>query len=818
MLSLGQDLYLAIRAITARPVFAATIACTLGAAIGSNTAAFAIINGVLLSPLPVRDQGSLVALEATNNVRSGSYSVIPSGAIRDFRLYASHFAGIAAIQSRGAQPFAARDRDKLIPLRLTLVTADLFELLGVRPVLGRLLQDQDDEPGAVRVVVLSYHSWLDQFGGDSAVIGRTIELMGTAQRIVGVAPRRLYYPKGTDAWTSLTQAERQFEVPSSVDRGFPCTLIGRLRRGSTPRQAVSDFARFINNNTSLQRVGVTRWRVITTPFADLIVGSARRTIVVLMAAVTLVVVIACVNVASLFLSRALERRKELAVRFALGATRSRIFRQLATENALHVIASGVVGLAIAAVLLHGARAFAPQDIAWLLDVPLDGAVIMFAGSLTIVLMTVLAIAPAADAARVNFDAAIRAGDRSAIGDRFTNSLRQWIVVGEVAMAVLVLCGTTLLWRSQEAIEHLTLQFAPQQLLFVGLQLTAPVGRDESARVALRARYAALIANLRQRLTELPAVMGVTLASALPFEGASDGEVSIAPAGGSPNAATSLQADYVEAPSDYFHTLGIRITDGRSFPAIEARSRATEAVVNRALADRLWPGGSPIGKTVKINPADTGSPVLTVVGVVADAHYANLLTGQPTVYVPIQPDGDWPAYLVIRTVGAAAHIQTDVRDAINQSDPGYGIRQMETGGTLLRRQVAQSRSLTSVLLALSAVAMLLVATGVFAIITDFVRQRSRELAIRVAAGATPLRITVTVARHAGRIVVIGLILGATLSIGASGALRAMLYAVGPYDIPTLVVTVTSIVIVAALATTLPLWRVLHSDVSAQLKPE
>jgi putative ABC transport system permease protein len=812
---LGRDLRLAARAFASRPAFAAAIACSLGLAIGSNTAAFAIIDGVLVTPLPVRDQGSLVAIRGSAGPRTDSHSTIPSNAIRAFRENTSKLARIAAVQSPGAQPFAARERDRLIPLRLTLVTSNLFDVLGVRPVVGRLLQGADDDPGAERVVVLSYRSWIDQFNGDSTIVGRTIELMGTTQRIIGVAPRRLDYPKGTGVWTSLAQAERQFAVPASVDRGFPATLVGRLRADATPRQAATEFASYIDNTPGLS---TARTEVIVTPFADLIVGSARRTLMLLLAAVTLVVVMACVNVASLFLSRTLERRKELAVRFALGATRARLLWELGTEIALYGIVSGVAGIAVAAGLLGGARAIVPGDLAWLVDVPFDWRAILFGTVLTIVLTAALAGFLAINTARVDLEAAIRTSTRSAAGDRLTNNLRQGIVVAEVAAAVLVMSSTTLLWRSQSAIDHLNLEFAPRQLLFVGLQLTAPVGRDSASEAAARTRYVTLIANLRERLLTRPNVQSVALVSSLPFEGASDGEVSIAATAPSSNAAAVMATDYVEVQGDYFRTLGIPIVAGRSFDGADGGPQASEVIVNRALAERLWPAGGAVGKTLTVNAEDSSHVVSIVAGVVADAHYADLLSARPMLYLPVRPDGDWPAYLAIRTVGAPDRIRADVRGAIKQSDAGYGIRQMETGSALLGRQIAQSRSLTSVLLALSVVAIVLVATGLFAVLADFVRQRSREMAIRMALGATPSRIGATLARHAGRIVMVGVVLGIAFSAAAFPAIRAMLYGVGQYDGPTWVAVVVGIVVVAAIATAVPMLRVLQSDVTAQLRPE
>jgi predicted permease len=805
--SLIADLRFGVRSLGSRPALALTLLLTLTLGLGASIAAFGIIDGVLLRPLPVRDQARVVVMWRESAAAPAVHLGVPSAGVPGLAGSGRVFQSVAPVGLPGVQAYAARYQDRLLPVDAAMVGGNFFRVLGVTPALGRLLTPADDSAGSAPSVVLSYNVWLRDFGGDSSVIGRSLNFFNGPETIVGVAPPDFAIPTGAGIWASLKPLERMFPGRPGPDAGFASEIIGRLAPGATATQAQSQFARYIERYPS-QSMGDSATRIARVQsLTDRVLGPVRPTLVVLTTAVALVLLIALTNAAGLLLTRALARRTELAVRAALGAGRMRLIRQLLTEHMLLAIVSGGLALSAAWGLLHAATALAPPTLLRFDSVHLDPRVLAFAAALTIVAVVLFGLTPAVVASRSTTARSLRSGSRTVAGHRGSDRVRGLIVATQVALCVIVLTTAGLLTRSLERLQHTDIGFAPDSLLVIGLEDMTPFDAHTQSWDVGAARYAAVLNDLATRLPRVHGMAGVTTVYSKPFSGsgldmpyAIDGAPSRA-ASDAPKVAWDLGLE------SSFATLGIPIRRGRGFTAEDRRGSAPVAVVNQAFARLAWPGVDAIGRRVRLNPSDSAQPWRTIVGVVADARYRDLTRPPvPTVYVPVRQTDAAPMYLVMRTSGI------DPREALapfkrilRASNPDFGIRSVATGRDLLAAPLARPRFLATTLAALSGTALFLAAVGLYGLLTATVRERQRELAIRVALGATPAAVRTLVARRAAAIVVVGLVTGGAAAYLGMRMLRAALYGVSPTDPATFAAAILVILLVVGLATYAPAMR-------------
>ena len=786
-----QNLRVGIRGFRRAPAFAATAVLTLALGIGLSTAVFTIADALLFRPLPVTDQDRLVVL--TGSSRNGATRDYPLGVeeARQFLGSASTLSRTATFAYEGAAAKPVRDGAELTRLRRALVSGDFFTTLGTTPLLGRALQPEDDVFGAVPVMVLSHRAWRERFGGAAEVLGRQVVMHdnGVAYTIVGVMPKGLDYPRGTDVWAAIRAA-----TPEANLRFVAVHGLGRLAPGATPERAAGELTAFFG------RDGAPAWqsemRGVARTLPEVIVGDVRTAVLVFAAASGLLLLITCINVANLLLTRGLARAEEMAVRAALGAARGRIVAQLLSEHALLALAGGILGLLIAFAAVRGFVALAPAGLPRLDEIRVDTTALLATIAIASLAMALFGLAPALMTSRVELARALRSGARQGLGRR-SRLVADALVVGQVALAFIVLSVAALLARSFVELERTELAFEPAPLVVGELALRYDIYDTPD-------RQRAVLEQLMPKVKALPGVQGVTPVVAVPFSGSHGWDGRFAAEGQAPDeAAASPMLNMEVVAPEYFATFGLPVLLGRSFSEDDRQGAPPVVMVSERTARHYWPDDDPIGRRLTLGPP-TAQHAFTVVGVVPDTRYRELRDARASIYFPLEQSffPFTPTTLVIRTTTGAAVLAPALRRVVEETAPGVAIASVAPLESFLDRPLAQPR-LNALLLAVFATASVaLAAVGLFGVMAAMVRQRTRELGVRMALGAS----TSTIGRMIlGR----GLLLaGAGTALGLAGALvtnrlvAGMLFEVRPSDVPTLVTVSVMLLVVAALSAAVP----------------
>jgi len=781
-----------VRGLARAPGFAATAALTLGLGIGLATAVFTVADAILLRRLPVRDQERLVVLWGAT--RDGRFDRFPL-LLDDARAFAASARTLERVGffSYGA-PWATpvRDGDQVYRLRRSPVSGGYFDALDARPVLGRALRPDDDVTGAAPVAVLSYAAWRQRFGGDSSVIGRRLMLhqTGIAHTIVGVMPQGLDYPRGTDFWTAVIPAAKPLgDHPLYAE----LHVLGRLRPGATALDARAELQAFF------ARPGAPRMvrdlLGVAHPFAIAVSGDVKPAVVAFAVAAGLLLLITCINVANLLLVRGLARTREIAIRSALGAGRGRIVLQLLGESALLALAGAVVGIGLAYAAVRGFIAVAPSSVPRLDEIALDARAFGSAAGITALVTLVFAVAPALATSRVKLHDALRSGMREAGSSRRFRLGTEVLVAGQIALALMVLSAAGLITRSLIALERVDLAFDSSRLVFA--ELSVPVVTLDD-----KAKQRTLLDALVPRVAAIPGVLAVTPVLASPYSGSTfDGQPAAEGQTADDARRNPMLAMDVVAP-DYFATFGIPVLRGRAFTSNDREGGPTSVILSESAARHYWPGADPIGKRLSFGPG--GLPAFTVVGVVPDTRYRSLRDARPTIYFALA-QSSFPVAsttLAIRTAGQPADVVGAVRAAVQEVDPRVAVASASAYDELADRPLAQPR-LNALLLSVFAFgALLLAAVGLYGVVATMVRQRTRELGVRMALGATSGDVLRLVVRRGLMLGAVGTAAGLVGALAANRVLRAMLFEVSPVDALTLGVVTALLLVIAGLASVIP----------------
>jgi len=800
-----QHIRLAVRGVSRARGFAIAATLTLALGIGLSTAVFTVANALLLRPLSVRDQERLVLL--WGETRDGRFANFPLALtdVREFQRRSRSLADVAFFAFRGATSTPIRADERVYPVQVSLVSGNFFDVLGSRPAIGRGLGPEDDVAGAAPVLVLSHRAWRQRFGGDSAVVGRSMTMLNTGRSytIVGVMPQGLEYPHGTDVWAPL--------IAYGAAGGFldvvsgELDVLGRLRPGASAAQARAELTAFFG------RPGAPAWhrdiRGVVHTLPDIVLGDTKPAVLTVMLAAALLLFITCVNVANLFLVRGLGRVKELVVRSALGANRGRIVAQLLTESAALSLAGGLLGSGLA---IAGVRAFvvlAPASVPRLDEVTVNGAALVAAVLITTAAMLLSGLGPALFTSRVDAHDAFRSGPRSTAGRRM-RAAAEVLVVAQIALAAVSLTAAALVTRSLGKLQHVELAFEPSQLLVAELAM-----QQDQITDAHRQRAAL---DLAVTTTEaLPGVRAVSAVFTVPFSGSGggvDGQLS-RPGQSAEEAAGNPMLNMEVAAPNYFAMLGIPVLRGRSFGDEDREGATPVVIVSNAVARHFWPDSDPLGKRL-------GAPgrEYTVVGVVPDTRYRELQTARPTVYFPLRQSPFSPSTLLIRTAGSSADIVPALRRAIADAHAGVAVVSASSLETLLDAPRAEPR-LNAIVLSLFAVAAVsLAAIGLFAIIATMVRQRTHELGIRMALGATAGDVRRLVMVRGLSLAVAGAGIGMASALATSRLLSALLFEISPTDAATLASVAALILAVAAFASLVPAQYSMRIDPVIALRSE
>ena len=785
--SLLQYVRVGARSLRRSPGFSLTAILTLALGIGLATAVFAVADALLLRRLPVVDQGRLVVLAGESPDGRISDWPLALDDAREFTRGSRALARVAFVAREGATPLAVRDGDRISRLNRALVSGDFFTVLGARPVLGRALQPEDDAPGAAPVLVLSHRAWQDRYGGAADVLGRRVVLHqdGRTYTIVGVMPPGLGYPRGVDAWGPVLADRRE--------GGVPLLIVGRLTSSGTAAAARAELTAFYRRDgaPAFQR----DLRGVARPLPALVLGDTRPAVLAFAAASALLLLITCVNVATLLLVRGLARVREVAVRTALGAARRSVIAQLLTENALLALVGGAFGAAVAAVAVRGFVAAAPAGTPRLDEIHVNATVLAGAVGITAVAMLLFGLAPAVLASRGDAREVLRSGMRQSASSR-SRRAAEGLVAAQVALATLVLSAAALVGGSLRNLEHVELAFTPSHLLVVELALRSDEYDSAPKQIALLER-------LVPALQATPGVRAVSPVVAVPFSGAQGWDSRPAREGQPAEEAAANPVLNMELVSpSYFTTFELPVLRGRAFTDADRNGAPRVVILSESAARYYWPGRDPVGERVTMGRS--AASTLTVVGVVPDTRYRDLREARPTIYFPLAQSffPFAPTTLAIRTSRPPSQVVPALRRVLAETAPGVALASAAPFDTFLDGPLAQPRLNAMLLGVFAGAAVVLAAVGLFAVMATMVRQRTRELGIRMALGATAGEIGRLVLRRGMALAAAGMTLGLLCAVAANRALAGLLFGISPTDAPTLAGVALGLLVVAALASFVP----------------
>jgi putative ABC transport system permease protein len=815
-----QDLRYALRMLRRSPVSTFIIIASLAIGIGANTAIFSVVNGVLLKPLPYPDPDRLAVLW----LRSPGINIPedwPSpGQYIDVRTENRSFQEMSISQGRSAT-LLGREQPERVELLLTSST--LFNLLGARPLHGRLLLPEDDVPGKAPVVILGHGFWQRVFAADPAIVGRSITLNGIANgggadknqfTVAGVlGPEFLLNAEIMPTVASIRQMDLFLPLPLGADavnrRGDEnYNLMARLRDGVTMEQAdadVSAIAARIRDKDKRDRT----FTIDVVPLLDQVVGNVRRAVLVLLGSVALVLLIACANVANLLLTRATARQKEVAIRTALGAGWQRLVRQLLTESVLLGVIGGSIGLLVAKSALYVVRTVNPGNIPRLDVITIDGPVLVFTFGVSILTGVVFGLAPAYRAARPDLNNALKAGGRNSQGEGGLGSsrrrLRSLLVVAEVALSLMLLVGAGLLVRSFVRIQQVTPGFNPENVISMRLGASGRQFPNPEARGEYFQQFA-------DRLAAVPGVQVRGAVTALPFT-SSVGWGSISVEGWIPQPGQELQVDQRAVTPDYFRTMEIPVRQGRVFSTFDTLPNAERVVIiDEKFAQRFWPGQSAIGKHLWNDPKQP----LTIVGVVGTVKQYGLdVDGRIVVY---RPSRGLLGYQVARTSGDPAALSAALVRAIHEVDPTIPVYDIRTMTDRMSDSLARQRFSTIMLGAFAVFALVLAIVGVYGVMSHLVSQGTHDIGVRMALGAQRSRIVGMILRQGAELTLAGVIAGLILAAALTRVMGTLLFGVGTHDVLTFSIVPLVLASIALLAVYIPALRATRVDPVVALREE
>ncbi len=807
MSTLWQDIRFALRILWKNWSVTAIVVIVLALGIGANTAIFSVVNAALLRPLPYADPDKLVRLsEDSPQVPQMSISY-PN--FLDWREQNKVFSGIAAMQFRSLN-LTGRDEAERLPGRG--VSAEFFDVLGVKPALGRSFAAAEDRPGASPVCVISHGLWQRRFGADESIVGKQVMLSGTSYTVVGVLPASYVFGTPTDVFVPIG-----LRADEMMERGNHPGIyaIARLKPGMTVETARAELM------AMAERIGVQYGMkgnsATLQPLREAFVGDIRTSLLVLLGAVGFVLAIACANVANLLLARAATRQKEIAIRTALGAGRLRIIRQLLTESVLLALLGGIIGLLMALWGIDLLRSASVDNLPTTAEVKLDGSVLLFTLMISLVTGIIFGLAPALGAAKTDLHDTLKEGGRSSTAGGRRAWLRSTLVITEVALSLVLLVGAGLLVKSFLRILDTDPGFKPQNLLT--MQLALNVKKDEGGKVLT------FFNDLNSRIRGLPGVESAAFSNGIPLGQTADTSFAIV---GRPMPEPGKQPQtmlYVPSP-DYLQAMGIRLVKGRFFTPQDTQRSPRVAVIDEAFARAQFPDEEPLGRYIAGKGED--NPDAEIVGIVAHVKHFGLDATesiQPQLYLPFNqaPDSVLPALaprmnLIIRTTSDPLSLVAAVRREVQALDPNQPVYNVSTMEQTLDQSLSAQRLSTMLLALLAGLALILAAVGIYGVMSYTVTQRTHEIGIRVALGAGRRDVLRLVVGRGMMLALIGVACGLGGAFAVTRVMASLLYEVSATD-PAIYFGVAVLLAgVALLACYVPARRALRVDPMVALRYE
>jgi predicted permease len=795
MHSLLHDLHGALKRLQAAPWFTLAVVATLAIAIGANTLIFSVVDGVLLRPLPFGNAPRLVAVaSATKDGTDG----VSAPDFLDWRQQSHRIDGYA---SYGLGPATMTGRGTPERLNTAVVSANWFSLLGVAPEIGRLFTPRDDRPEAAKLVVLSDALWRSRFNAAPNLVGQTLDLDGDAFTIIGIAPPRFTYPATPDIWVPEIFTPDAY-APNTRSLHFH-RVVARVAGGSDFAAAREEFTT-INDRLRQQYPDAEHDVQYTiVPLRDAIIGNVRPALFLLFGAVGCVLLIACANATNLLLVRATGRATEIALRVAIGADRSRVIQELLAESGLLAFAGGVLGVALAFI---GIRLIVSTNVGGLPrmdDVALDGRALVFTALLTALAAALFGLAPAFHASRVDLAETLKSATRGSSAHRRSGRVRGALIVAETALAVVLLIGAGLLTRSLIHMMDVNPGFRPTQLVMFDMNFY-------NDKYVNWARVRAFVHSVKDRLMAIPGTRSVAYGFGVPFAGYPDSPVNFE-IDGRPASPDQQPASIIEPVSaGFFATLGATMEEGREFTDDDRSSGRRVLVINEAAARKFFPEGGAVGHHLKINvQADTTGKGDTVqfggdiVGVVRDVKFDDLMApAPPMIYQPHEQVSRALVTYIIRTTADPAAVLRASAAAVAAVDPDVPIFRGRSLDAAIGDSIKRPRLYAAVIGLFAFVSLLLAVIGIYGVLAAAVRERRRELGVRIALGARGSQVIGLVVREGLVLTCIGLALGCAIALFGSRILTSLLFGVEPNDLVTYEIVCVPLLLVALVACWLP----------------
>jgi len=803
--SLWSDTKLAIRQLRKNFGFALTAIGTLALGIGATAAIFSLVNTVLLRPLPFPEQDRLMWLAQQDHSLPGAVSESLSYPdYFDWRAQSHTFSGIASYNGDGVTLESEGGSERL---DAQTVSANLFQVLGVAPMLGRDFRWEDEKPGN-RTVMLSYSLWQSTFGAAKDIVGKTIRMDEHAYTVAGVMPKGFQFPLENPApalWLSLAR-DADGKEPKTGQRGFDVLeVVGRLKPGVTAEQAKADLSLIAGN---LARQYPDNNKHFTSALVEQelqhLTGDTRPALRVLFGAVTLVLLIVCANVAGLLLARGARRSGEFALRAALGASRAAIIRQLLVEALTISLCGGAAGVALAYGLVHASLRLVPLEIPRMETASIDGSVLLFDVLLSLITGLLFGMLPAWRMSQLTPAQSLRGGSRGVAGGRGQSGIHNGLVVAQTVIGLVLLVSAGLLMRSFVHILNVDPGFDPKRVLTVRIGVSFDkLNHDQRFQF-----YQRLLA----RVSSLPGVQSASSGWPLPM---SNSNVTISfgiegrplAKGDEPNESLSV------AMPGYFETMRIPLVSGRTFDERDGTKGAPTIIINRAFANKYFPGENPVGKHIQARLGDEvfEHPVREIIGVVGDIKQKQLTSdAEPQYYLPYAQAVVTNPPLVIRSSGDPAVVQGAIRAAVHEMDPSVPVYHVSTLQDNISKSAAQPRFQAFLLTCFAAVALTLAAMGLYGLLSYMVVQRSLEIGVRMALGAQRTDVLGWIVRRGLSLALIGVTLGLAISAVVTRVLAGMLYSIRPTDPVTFAVTTGLLLLVSVAASSVPAYRAARMD--------
>jgi putative ABC transport system permease protein len=785
-----------------RPGFTAIAVVTLALGIGANTAIFSVVNAVLLRPLPFANPDRLVLFEEIDRRMgfSGQFAVCD----RDYPDWKTQSAGFAQIAAHQGNPFNLTGAGNPERIRGSVCDGDLFSLLGIRPALGRVFTTDEEGSGHNDVAVISDKFWKRRLGSDPSALGSVVILDGKSHSVIGVMPAGFDFPNQTEVWTPLV-------LSSDCSNAFN-QVVGRLKPGVTLRQAEEEARAIYHRLAGPNQQGPDAESEINVmPLQEFVVANTRPALLILLGAVSLVLLIACANVANLLLARAAGRSREMAIRRALGASRRRIVSQLLVESIILAALGGALGVLVAVWGLEGLLSFLPPGVPRANEIGIDVWVLAFALVASIVSGIIFGLAPALHSSKIDLSRSLKEGERSASESRSRRHVRSALVISEFALAMVLLVGAGLLIRSFIRLTEVNPGFDARNVLTMNVLLPP-------ARYSKPSDMTNFYRTALERFQNVPGVRAAGTVFGLPLgDMGVGGDFTVE---GQPAVPTGVRASKLVVSSGYFEAMGIRLARGRFFTEAETEKSEHVVIISENLAEMLWPGEDPIGK--RLHPGFRTKPMCTVVGVAANVHQDGFAKeAPPAIYMP---DTQAPVFLlsaaafVVRSEADPQTLTNNFRRELQSVDkelPLYDIRTMDQ---LVARSVSEPRFNMLLLAVFAGLALALASVGIYGVMAYTVEERTREIGIRMAMGAQAEDVLKLVLKQGTMLIAMGLSLGLAAAFALTRVISSFLFAVSPTDPATFATIAFLLGAVALVACYIPARRAAKVDPIVALRYE